>query len=535
MKTIAMRFTESHIWLRDHIRTLCSIGVFGFALLVTFVVYRVAWVSEDSFITFRYVNNTLNGYGAVFNVGEYVQGYTHPLWYLVLLAGSYIFHNEILTAITLGLILTLFMLLLFGLTLLKYANSPIAALITFGLSCSVFISSDIWVSFQTGGLENALSHLLILLVVSESYFHKGERPGLLLLWLSLLCLSRPDYAIFSIPFGILVLSRLRSIRATGSSFVAMFPLVVWLFFAWWYYGSALPNTGAAKLGVHSSVLQAIVQGISYIADWSINDPIASGITIAVLFYCTHASRSNKIIRVILLGIVLHISWVIFIGGDFMRGRFFMPVLTASIIIGSLEILRKLKEGSYHVRYVHLLLSILIFVSAVLISLLNALGGDTAYNGFFVNERQFYRGYSLSSYLREGHVTSPYLDLTFANDLRAYTNVCGPVTVHYRSPGTIGYLAGPEVTVIDTLGLTNQFIANLPRAYLIDPIPRPGHPDKYIPVRYLALRGDIALLPNWETSVKQQDCSLPASVEKLAESTQYWSYPYGIVNVELPAE
>ncbi len=535
MKTIAIRFIESHIWLRDHIRTLCGIGIFGFAFLVTFAVYRVAWVSEDSFITLRYVNNTINGYGAVFNVGEYVQGYTHPLWYLMLLAGSYISRNEILTAIVLGLILTFFMLLLFGITLLKHTNSPIAALIIFGLACGVFISSDIWVSFQTGGLENALSHLLILLVVSESYFHKGERPGLLLLWLSSLCLSRPDYAIFAIPFGILVLPHLRSIRAIGLSFVAMFPPVIWLFFAWWYYGSALPNTGAAKLGVHSSLLRAIGQGISYIADWSTNDPIAAGITAAILIYCARVSRINKIIRVILFGIVMHISWVIFIGGDFMRGRFFMPVLTASIITGSFELLRKLKEGSYHVRYVHLLLSLLIFVSAVFISLLNALGGDSAYNGFFVNERQFYRGYSLSSYLREGHITSPYLDLTFANDLRAYADVCGPVTVHYRSPGTIGYLAGPEVTIIDTLGLTNQFIANLPRKYLIDPIPRPGHPDKYISVRYLALRGDIALLPNWETSVKQQDCSLLASVEKLAESTQYWSYPYGIVDVELPAE
>ena len=40
------------------------------------VVMSIAWVSEDSFITLRYVSNLLAGHGAVFNVGEPVQGYT---------------------------------------------------------------------------------------------------------------------------------------------------------------------------------------------------------------------------------------------------------------------------------------------------------------------------------------------------------------------------------------------------------------------------------------------------------------------------
>jgi hypothetical protein len=44
------------------------------SLFVVVVVTCSAWVSEDCFITFRYVDNTIHGYGAVFNVGEYVQG-----------------------------------------------------------------------------------------------------------------------------------------------------------------------------------------------------------------------------------------------------------------------------------------------------------------------------------------------------------------------------------------------------------------------------------------------------------------------------
>ena len=504
----------------------------GIAFLATVAVYRSAWISDDSFITLRYVNNTIHGYGAVFNAGEYVQGYTHPLWYLLLLSGTYIFHNEILTAIFTGLVLTLLSLLLFGYILWKHAIAPIQALLVFILACAVFISSDSWVSFQTSGLENPLSHLLILLIVSEAYYYQTERPALLLLCLSLLCLSRPDFAIFVLPFGILLMSNIRLIRSLGLAFIAVLPLMAWLFFAWWYYGSPLPNTGSAKLDLYPSLLVSAGLGLLYLGDWFTNDLLAAAITFAVMIYSAFRSNSNRVMRAISIAMILYTSWIIFIGGDFMRGRFFMGVFSASVFLGSFEILRILGEGSFQLRVAHLLYVFLILAVTFGISMRNAAGTDTSFNGFIANERQFYPGYSLRSYLREGNVTSPYMDLSFANDLRVYTELCGPVTIHNRNPGTIGYLAGPTVTVIDTLGLTDRYIAGLPREYLLDPIPRPGHPDKYIPVRYLASRADIALLPGWENGVKQLDCSLSNRVKELSESTQYWSLN-GIEDAKLP--
>ncbi len=38
------------------------------------------WVAEDAYITFRYIDNFLHGYGLVYNVGDRVEGFTHPLW-----------------------------------------------------------------------------------------------------------------------------------------------------------------------------------------------------------------------------------------------------------------------------------------------------------------------------------------------------------------------------------------------------------------------------------------------------------------------
>ena len=57
-------------------------------LILTFIsIWWRTWLAEDAFITFRYVENWLNGYGLVFNMGERVEGFTSPLW-MVFLAGG---------------------------------------------------------------------------------------------------------------------------------------------------------------------------------------------------------------------------------------------------------------------------------------------------------------------------------------------------------------------------------------------------------------------------------------------------------------
>ena len=43
-------------------------------------------LTDDAFISFRYVRNLLEGNGLVFNPGEYVEGYTNFLWILELAA-----------------------------------------------------------------------------------------------------------------------------------------------------------------------------------------------------------------------------------------------------------------------------------------------------------------------------------------------------------------------------------------------------------------------------------------------------------------
>ena len=53
------------------------VGLFGLLL-------RAGWVTEDAYITLRPVDNWVNGFGLRWNPAERVQGYTHPLWMVLL-------------------------------------------------------------------------------------------------------------------------------------------------------------------------------------------------------------------------------------------------------------------------------------------------------------------------------------------------------------------------------------------------------------------------------------------------------------------
>ena len=53
-------------------------------LVLAIAVVKDAWLSDDSFITLRTIDNVWHGYGLRWNPIERVQTYTHPLWMLLL-------------------------------------------------------------------------------------------------------------------------------------------------------------------------------------------------------------------------------------------------------------------------------------------------------------------------------------------------------------------------------------------------------------------------------------------------------------------
>ena len=466
--------------------------------------YQLAWVSDDSFITLRYVNNVLDGYGPVYNINERVLGYTHPLWFLCVLTGSLIFGNPALVAIGLGLALTCATMLSFAWLLYSSAKYSWVSVAVLGLASILLVSSDSWLSFQTSGLENSLTHIILLFIVNECVLQKIKRPSLLAFLLTLLCLNRPDCIFLALPIGLLVLKN-GKLKDIPLICLAIAPGIMWLIFSWSYYGHPLPNTGEAKLAVYPSHWHAITQGLLYLQDWFNYETLACVGTIAFLLLALGLDRSAGVLA-IAIGIVLQALWVIWIGGDFMRGRFLIILLTSSIFLGAFVLSRLQRKSLILPALAGLAVTFLVLVVLGPIRVAADKNVSAEANPGIVNERLFYSGNTLDQYLRFGSFNLG----TVSNDvgiLRNYVSKCGPLTLHLRNPGTIGYFTGNQVTIIDALGLTDRFIAQLPRKNLINQFPRPGHPDKFIPIEYLSSRGDIRIVPDWFRKLKSSDCTL----------------------------
>ena len=168
-----------------------------------------------------------------------------------------------------------------------------------------------------------------------------------------------------------------------------------------------------------------------------------------------------------------------IGGDFMRGRLFMPVFTGASVFGGLAL-------------IHRQPALLALPLAAPASVLLALGGlvlspsqtwQPDENGIG-NVRLYYEGYSLISYFDDGELTDWVIDLRLVDSLAQYAESCGPTTIHFTNPGTLGYPSGSGVSFIDMLGLTDDFIADLPQSNQTNTHPRAGPARKWIPSRTL---------------------------------------------------
>ena len=219
---------------------------------------------DDSYITFRYARHILAGDGMVYNPGERVLGTTTPL-YTGLMAFLGVFTggteapfpilamgvNALFDAITCLLLLKL------GERLGKPRAGMGAALVWAILPFSV--------TFAIGGLETSL---YVLLLTGAVFFHLTEKHVLTALFSALSLLTRPDALIL---LGPLALDRLissgffRPSRPTNDPsptgehrsanvhpislpelFATLLPTVGWFGFAWWYYGSPIPHSIAAK-------------------------------------------------------------------------------------------------------------------------------------------------------------------------------------------------------------------------------------------------------------------------------------------------
>ena len=224
-----------------------------------YLLYQTGWLSDDARITLIYVENLVKGNGAVFNYGERVQGYTHALWFLLLSAGTYCWHNAVQVAYLASVLLSVTSFLL----LAKIAEHRTMLTI---LAMGTLLLSAGFIDYSTSGLENSLSYFLFALLVlsirsgqdSQKSFLRSGVLG------ALIFLNRPDYLLIVLPLLIIMWLRLgdwwQRIKLAA---ICVSPVLLWTAFSVFYYGVPVPNTAYAKLGTEIARSELLNQGLYY--------------------------------------------------------------------------------------------------------------------------------------------------------------------------------------------------------------------------------------------------------------------------------
>ena len=298
--------------------------------LVGWALVRTAAVTEDAFITFRVIDNALHGFGLVWNVGERVQPYTHPLWALLLLVASALTGDIFHTALMLSLLLTLACAAL----IVRYSQGVWTAL----WAVLALLFSEAFVEYSGAALENALAHALVAgLVVAWRLYppELGRRAWIAALCGGLLVITRHDFAMLIAPAMLVLFARSQG-RARWAVFAAgALPLIVWSAFSLVYYGSPWPNSAYAKLNNGLSLAESFAASEVYFRDVITYD-VVTALVIVVAALRALLQRKWQM-RSLALGLVLYLVYLGTAGGDYMGGRLFSTLLVMAVAMLALNV------------------------------------------------------------------------------------------------------------------------------------------------------------------------------------------------------
>jgi len=299
--------------------------------VVTIVVgLRLSFSQDDAFILYRYASNLLAGRGLVFNPGEWVEGYTCPLWLVILTGIGAVGLDIVVWAKVLGMCLavaTVWVLFAIG-RMISLDDDPWWLALIAPL---ILASNPTFASFATSGLETAL--FTFLLTGTTAGFIVSIRQNRFPLWLSsgyvLLTLTRPEGTLV---FGVMWLLSWVSEGKLWSGLKKMLPslamylvpIVAVTAWRWITYGYPLPNPAYSKVSLDR---QSFEYGLDYVWMFLRQYGWFGGSLAVALVPAVVRSPKRTIYRYLGLLFLLYSLYILIIGGDVLKGlRFFVPVL-----------------------------------------------------------------------------------------------------------------------------------------------------------------------------------------------------------------
>jgi len=440
--------------------------VIPFLALYAFLVIRTSWVSDDAIITFRSLENFLHGYGMVFNIGERVQTFTHPLWFLIQAAANFVFNlwksnpfgqgQMYFLNIFMSIAISILMAAVFAFKVAKSTKGAILGLLIFSLSKS-------FIDYSTSGLENPLTHLILLLFILAYLTQRENSQRSILLLATLAALGgvdRLDTLVFYFPALFILIwqsqNKIKTLLTLGLGFL---PLIAWELFSIFYYGFPFPNTAYAKINTGIPALHLMMQGIFYYLNSLKMDPI----TLLTIFTVCAVGlvNKNKKHRRIVAGVLIYLLYTVYIGGDFMSGRYFSTALLACVAL-----LSTMEFKSPKIYGLAIGLVLLVGIAPIFVTPERGLSfgfGDDSDHRVFVDEhgisdeRIVYTGLGFFERLKKKSTPST----GFARDNWVYLPN-QPVMVKVVGPlGMNSMTMGPNFHIIDLNSLADPLMTRMP--------------------------------------------------------------------------
>jgi arabinofuranosyltransferase len=429
------------------------------------------WVAEDAYITFRHIQNFLNNYGLTFNINERIEGFTHPLWviFLIILAKldfSLHFGSLLLgcffTILGMGLLIYHFIIKIYK---WDYYNKTILIIPIF------FIIHDGFRSFWTSGLEFSLTFFLISLFLILNANKELTKPEYNAIIFAFLYLTRPELGILFVYYGIYYFiihikrKNFFNLFIIVLKFTTPFILITGLYhlFRWFYYHELFPNTFYAK---SSEILWK--EGLLYLWHTIFYSPLLLPMIFLLIIYKIFLKYKNRYFLRDLGAILLHVLYLISIGGDFMAYRLLLPdlvILYVYLYIITNELQSKIFNKHSYVFYINIILVIVSFiylfqlkyhtpVAKYLIvdeyrAYLNK-NQNWQERWFTINHKWYDRGLIFKE-LQKCLQYEPFIITNSWLDAK-----CAPLDDY--GLGYFGYAANSKVIIIDQLGITDKEVA-----------------------------------------------------------------------------
>ncbi len=521
----------------DRLRSLNSPALEWVVLLLALAgglmrVLSEASIFDDAYISFRYVQNLVDGHGLVFNPGERVEGYTNFAWVMLIALGHVLTGVEIplvglvlSVACWIGNIAVVFVLS-------RRLRRALAPGLYLPFAVPLVAVQSTFVEFGTSGMETGFCSLMVgcglyFLLIRSAPRHALAAGTLLIL----ATLGRPDHGLMFAAGGLSLLWLNRrelwaarsqgwtALRRAGAGDLLAFslPFLAYLIYLGWklsYYGELLPNTYYAK----SADLWWPAQGALYTLIFLLQSHMIFFVPLFFIWLKWPASHETARRFKAFVGpaVLIFGAYVVKVGGDFMHGRFFVtlvPLILLSMEQLLLQIYLQARAHGTSPMWRRRLYAVaaLVICSAGGLELFRTreiLGGVS-------REKHFY------PLLEWSPVVIDHDNYPTGKILGKLADAGVEPLIACKSTGMIGFYS--KLPLIDLLGLTDSRIARQP----LTRRKRPGH-EKFAAPAYIEER-DPLLISYWRAYTDAEHAAI--SKVTVGASERSWTlraYPVDLI-------